>query len=538
MSTPATQPGDSSSTPPASSPAPAPTPPKPKAKRQWAKLILSKQGAMVVASVVACVAIYFGQQRQRAVSAQQAENTQQVTHPDGAASVSTDTSADGGGGDTATTTGRGSGHQGGEGESTAGESRGNSRPGVSSQTGSVSVSEAGGPTASRPRNNAGAMSGPDGKSVTTVNRRTYNPQRADSSPRATDNRAVAANPIQPLAGSPASAGGDAHLREVIFMEFKAVEAKATATKAMPSATAAQQRGAASSTSADASQPRGRHPEDVVFAPYGRSIKCELVGTVDSINLDTPIIGIVMEDVYWNGKLVVPVGTEVHSKATNTPTRDRIGSNGKWTLVLPRQGRNRSNGRELVLSGVLLDRDERVPLGQTYGITDMSAGMRGRVLKSTATHQEIQMFVGTFLSEVSKGVKETLQTKEAAPGLAGMSGQTIPQPTARNAVIGGVGSGTSGVMELWVKQIYEELKKNGSYVRVPAGHQFYVYVTQTIVLDDAKVGAHVAAREGAGFGMNPFDDPFSERKRSREDVEDERQESITKAYLDMLRGANQ
>ena len=32
-----------------------------------------------------------------------------------------------------------------------------------------------------------------------------------------------------------------------------------------------------------------------FLPYGRLLRCELVNTVDSTNLDTPIIGLVIED---------------------------------------------------------------------------------------------------------------------------------------------------------------------------------------------------------------------------------------------------
>jgi hypothetical protein len=45
-------------------------------------------------------------------------------------------------------------------------------------------------------------------------------------------------------------------------------------------------------------------------PYGRLLKCELVNTVDSINLETPIIGLVAEDVWRDGRLIIPAGTEV------------------------------------------------------------------------------------------------------------------------------------------------------------------------------------------------------------------------------------
>jgi len=45
----------------------------------------------------------------------------------------------------------------------------------------------------------------------------------------------------------------------------------------------------------------------VFAPFGRLIACETVITVDSSSIQTPIIGLVTENVYFGGKLVIPAG---------------------------------------------------------------------------------------------------------------------------------------------------------------------------------------------------------------------------------------
>jgi hypothetical protein len=63
------------------------------------------------------------------------------------------------------------------------------------------------------------------------------------------------------------------------------------------------------------------------APYGRLIKCKLVITVDSSSVDTPIIGLVTEDVYNSyGDLIIPAGSEVHGTAQTDRVRERIGSN--------------------------------------------------------------------------------------------------------------------------------------------------------------------------------------------------------------------
>ncbi len=52
----------------------------------------------------------------------------------------------------------------------------------------------------------------------------------------------------------------------------------------------------------------------VYAPFGRLIPCETVTTVDSASIQTPIIGLVTEHVYFGGKLIIPAGTEVHGMA--------------------------------------------------------------------------------------------------------------------------------------------------------------------------------------------------------------------------------
>src|SRR3981081_1317812 len=50
-----------------------------------------------------------------------------------------------------------------------------------------------------------------------------------------------------------------------------------------------------------------------YAPFGRLVKCQLVITVDSSELETPIIAVVTEDVNHDGRLIIPAGTEVHGQ---------------------------------------------------------------------------------------------------------------------------------------------------------------------------------------------------------------------------------
>ena len=60
-----------------------------------------------------------------------------------------------------------------------------------------------------------------------------------------------------------------------------------------------------------------------YAPYGRLIPCETIITVDSSSIRTPIIGLVTEDIYHAGKLVIPAGTEIHGTAQSDRHRERI-----------------------------------------------------------------------------------------------------------------------------------------------------------------------------------------------------------------------
>jgi hypothetical protein len=206
------------------------------------------------------------------------------------------------------------------------------------------------------------------------------------------------------------------------------------------------------------------PLSPLYAPFGRLIPCELVVTVDSSTIRTPIIGLVTEDIYYDGHLIIPAGTEVHGVAQVDRERERIGSDNKWTLVL-------QDGQELALTGIALDRDTDTN-GVGWGITDGSAGLRGRLIK-TDDLAEIKLFAASFLSAAASALTENQQT------LIG----TEVLPTTQNAAL----AGAQSVLGAYANQIYDSIQRDGFYVRVPAGKEFYLYVTQTIDRDDAAIG---------------------------------------------------
>ncbi|MEI6715752.1 MAG: TrbI/VirB10 family protein [Verrucomicrobiota bacterium] len=201
-----------------------------------------------------------------------------------------------------------------------------------------------------------------------------------------------------------------------------------------------------------------------FAPFGRMVQCELVITVESSSMNTPIVGLVTVDVWHNGRLIIPAGTEVHATARVDRVRERIASSGNWTFVW-------QSGEELSLSGLVLDR-EKDDARSEWGITDGSAGLRGELLKSDDL-AELKLFTATFLGGASSGLTEKEQSI--------FGSQTVN--SFQNAPL----VGAQQVLNVYAKQILETIQRDGFYVRVPAGKQFYVYVTQTIDKSKAVIG---------------------------------------------------
>jgi hypothetical protein len=203
-----------------------------------------------------------------------------------------------------------------------------------------------------------------------------------------------------------------------------------------------------------------------YAPFGRLIPCETVVTVDSSSMETPIIALVTENIYFGGRLIIPAGTEVHGMAQTDRQRDRIATSASWTFVW-------QDGQEMQLKAIALDREFDNNTNQSgWAITDGSAGLRGEILKSD-NMADIKLFAATFLSGAASALTEKQETIFGP----------INSPTLNNAPF----QGAQAVLQTYAQQIYDSIQKNGFYVRVPSGKQFYLYVLQTIDRADATFG---------------------------------------------------
>ena len=255
-----------------------------------------------------------------------------------------------------------------------------------------------------------------------------------------------------------------------------------------------------STAVPEPTPQEEPPGD--YAPAYRMVRCKLVNTVDSSNIVTPIIGMVTDDLTWDGKVIIPRCSEVHGIAQVDKSRERIAAEGAWTFTLYDEA-NPGLGRELVVKGLAMDREDdpefkRLMVGaavvddvkKTWGITDGGAGLRGVVIRSNNA-AELQLFVACFISGIAQSVQGSVTN---------IFGQTVPSPNVSGAggipgyLINPPAQGAEAVMDRYAQMVMDSIEKEGFFIRVPAGQLFYVYVTEDINTAKATVGGSNRLRQ--------------------------------------------
>ena len=163
----------------------------------------------------------------------------------------------------------------------------------------------------------------------------------------------------------------------------------------------------------------------------------------------------MEDLWWNGKLIVPATAEVHGRAQFDRMRERVIATGNWSITF-------QDGRQIDLRAIALHED-LLP-GGLVGEWEGSVGLKGRVLRASS-HDEVKLFLASALSAVSGAMKQE------RPALLG----AYNPASIRNAAA----SGASSVMDRYAQQVYEAIQKDGVYLHVPAGSRFYLYLDEAV-----------------------------------------------------------
>ena len=216
-----------------------------------------------------------------------------------------------------------------------------------------------------------------------------------------------------------------------------------------------------------------------FAPYGRLIACKMVNTVESGDTDTPLIAVVIEDLWWinakgEKKLIIPAGTEVYGTVNGAkPMRNRLTTGNNFILVW--QATSNMVGFELQLKGVALEKSTHPENRMLAAITDMSAGIPGQVI-SNANLSKFLMYTLAF----GQGLAQGYQTNEVYTD----SGVTITTQdgTTKNAMA----RGAETLAQVMLQDVSQMIAKESYYIRVPSGTEFYIFVQQVINLDDAQI----------------------------------------------------
>jgi hypothetical protein len=220
-----------------------------------------------------------------------------------------------------------------------------------------------------------------------------------------------------------------------------------------------------------------------YAAYGRFLRCKLLITVDSNHIQTPIVGTLMEDVCSpTRELLIPAGAEVHGMAQSDSAEDRIASQNQWVVVWRTKD---AREVEMPLQGIALDHVPH-PDGSGWGLTDGSAGLRGQEIR-TDNLAEIKMLLAQFSAGFAQSFAESGLQSVITP-----SGTVL---TSQNNGFQQAGAqGVQNAANLYAQQIADTVKRQGIFVRVPAGTDFYLYVTQTIDAGQARVGATMARHD--------------------------------------------
>ena len=240
------------------------------------------------------------------------------------------------------------------------------------------------------------------------------------------------------------------------------------------------------------KPEPKVAAPVYYLPSFRRIPCMLVNALETGSTEIPIIALVVEDQYNIDKdgvsrLVIPAGVEVHGVGQQSPMRDRIIGQGSWTFVW--RTRDRNNSRELRIAALALNRDydERTKI---FGATDGSPGLVGEKLQVNDDN-EIKSLALRFVAATTRALQSQRETLNPLTNAI----VATPKATVGNALMEGASATLDGVTAQMDK-MRETLTKDGLYVAVLPGKQFYLYTKEPIDLAKATGPAASAAADPA------------------------------------------
>ncbi len=214
-----------------------------------------------------------------------------------------------------------------------------------------------------------------------------------------------------------------------------------------------------------------------YAPYGRLLNCKLVNTLESNVEGTPLIAMVIEDLWWvnakgERKLIIPAGTEVHGRMGSC-VRNRMMASGNFILVW--QLTSGEVGMELQLNGRVLEKSNQAGNKNLATITDLAEGIPGRVMNNTNLNEMLQ-YTMAFVQGLSAGFQSNRTYDNGSTIIHENDGST------KNALA----SAFQQMSEVALENISDKINKESYYIRVAAGTEFYLYIEQVTNVEKAAI----------------------------------------------------
>lgn len=106
------------------------------------------------------------------------------------------------------------------------------------------------------------------------------------------------------------------------------------------------------------------------------VKAQLVINLES-GAVSPVVGVVSEDVVFNGETLIPAHSEIHGATQAQAFHDRIACNSQFTVVSPTE--------RFLVTGIVLERGDPGSDG-TYGLKGVPVHLYGGFVRVEAGHK--------------------------------------------------------------------------------------------------------------------------------------------------------
>ncbi len=241
------------------------------------------------------------------------------------------------------------------------------------------------------------------------------------------------------------------------------------------------------------QPSGKdgRPSDRIrsarWMPSHRIIPCRLVSTIETRNMQTPVIALTTGNVYHHGRLIIPANTEIHSAVGGSRDGDRVAANTSWRFVFGQGTNDPDNGKELPFSAIVL----HSAVDDSTKEQELSAGFRGELHERDPDELK-KLFGYTAIREGYNLAKDGLLNNQRNNG-GGFQ-------------MNNVGQATDAPIDRWIDNQFQRMGDDSFFLRVSGGTAFFLYTMQPLDVGTATINNSTEPVQITTTGRTPATPP--------------------------------